>query len=124
MNNLNDEMEKTEQDSYHYYLHGLEKYEKGDLDAALSYFLKSLELDEHFKTYELLYHIFKRKKLKKEADEAIFKAYRLNPRNDKVATELACMLIDNGKTKVAKKILLEVLKRNPDYGPAKRLLEM
>lgn len=108
-------------DGLYYYQVGIEKYEKGEIDSALKNFQKSLELQEHFKTYEKLYHVLKKLGRNEEAKEAITKAYNLNDRNDKVAVEYVKFLLEDKNFEIAKKILNALLKRNPSYGPAKKL---
>jgi tetratricopeptide (TPR) repeat protein len=108
-------------DGLYYYEVGIEKYEKGDIESALKNFQKSLELQEHFKTYERLYHALKDLGRIEEAREAITKAYNLNDRNDKVAFEYVKFLLEDKNSAIAKKVLNALLKRNPTYGPAKKL---
>ena len=44
-----------EKDAYYYYIAANEQYNKGQIEEAIHLFLKSLEMDYHFKTYEKLY---------------------------------------------------------------------
>ncbi len=112
-----------EKDSFYYYSIGLKCFKDEDFDGAIENFNQSLKLDEHFKTYHRIAEIFEKQGLFKESYTALEKAYGLNPRNDKLATSFAGTLQKNGNTKRAKEILNETLKRNPSYGPAKRMLE-
>ncbi|OQX25557.1 MAG: hypothetical protein BWK80_14995 [Desulfobacteraceae bacterium IS3] len=48
-------------------------------------------------------------------------AYRLNPKNDKIATEYAGLLFMRGDFFSVKKVLEEILSRNPSYGPGRKL---
>ena len=44
-----------EKDSYYYYILGNEYLEKKEIENAIKYFLISLKIDKHYKTYERLY---------------------------------------------------------------------
>ena len=41
-----------EKDAYYYYMVANEQYENGQIEEAIKFFLKSLEMEYHFKTYE------------------------------------------------------------------------
>lgn len=109
-------------DSYHYYCTGLTDFEKGEFECALENFLKSSELDPHFKTYERISHVLRKLNRFEEADYFMEEAYLLNPKNDKTATGYSELLLRRGETGPAKDILNEIICRNPSYGPARRLI--
>lgn len=116
-------MSLMEKDSLHYYLIGIECLNKGHLDDAIINFNESLMLEEHFKTYQKKAEILEKKGLYEESYNALEKAYNLNPSNDNVATAFSKMLQKNGNSDKAIEILNAILKRNPTYSPAKKILE-
>lgn len=95
--------------------------ENGDYRAALSFFETSSEQDEHFKTYERMYHCYLALNERDKAFGCIETAYRLNPRSDKTAFEYACMLSYYNRGGEAEKLLREILHRNPMYKPALKM---
>lgn len=110
-----------QKDSYHYYCMGLEYFEKGEFEAALENFLRSSELDSHFKTYERTSRVLRKLGRFEEADRFLEQAYLLNPKNDKTGTEYARVLLRRGEISPAKEVLKEILCRNPSYGPGWKL---
>ncbi|MDM8523215.1 tetratricopeptide repeat protein [Desulfococcaceae bacterium HSG8] len=111
-----------QKDSYHYYRIGLEYFESGELESALESFLRSSESEPHFKTCVRTAHVLRELKRFEEADRFLEQAYRLNPKNDKTGIEYAELMLKRGQTFPAKKILNDIIRRNPTYGPARRLL--
>jgi tetratricopeptide (TPR) repeat protein len=110
--------------SYSYYGLGVEFFEKGEYNKAIEYFFKSLEMGDHFKTYERLYNCYVKIGEHSKARECIEKAFELNRNNDKVAIEYISKLVNEGEEdELPKKLLDEVLERNPTYGPARKLKE-
>jgi tetratricopeptide (TPR) repeat protein len=108
-------------DSYYYYCTGVGHFEKGDFEAALENFLKSSEMDPHFKTSERISSVLRKLKRFEEADRFLEQAYRLNPKNDKTGTEYAGLLLRRGEISSVKEVLKEILCRNPAYGPGWKL---
>jgi len=49
-------------------------------------------------------------------------AYRMNPKNDKIGTEYARLMLRRGEISPAKEVLDEILSRNPSYGPGWELI--
>jgi tetratricopeptide (TPR) repeat protein len=110
------------EDSRYYYGIGMEKLDKGNIEEALEYFAKSIEIRPHFKTYERMFHIYKRLNKITEARMFIEKAFKMNKSNDKIALEYAECLICDGMIELAEKVINDILNRNNSYGPAIRLL--
>lgn len=106
-----------------YYFKGTEEYKKQSYKEAIGYFELSNKLEEHFKTYERLYHCYRELDNMEKALECIQKAYTTNPNNDKTAFEYAEMLAGEGERKLAEDILSEILQRNADYKKAALLLK-
>jgi tetratricopeptide (TPR) repeat protein len=78
-----------------------------------------MELLDHFKTFELLYRCYQEIGNYSDARRCIEKAHSLNEKNDIVAIEFASVLLNENNPEDAEKIIVEVNKRNPTYGPAK-----
>ena len=110
-------------DSIYLYNLGMDCFEKNEPQKAIVFFRKSAELDPHFKTYERMFDCFNKLGLKNEANECIKKAFQLNSKNDKVTVMYASVLAEENNVDNAVLILIDLLKRNPTYGPAKKLLE-
>jgi len=84
---------------------------------------KSSELEPHFKTCERTACVLRKLRRFEEADRFLEQAYRLNPKNDKIGTEYARLMLRRGQISSAKKVLKEILCRNPSYGPGWKLAE-
>ncbi len=110
-----------QKDSYHYYCTGLGHFERGEFESALENFLRSSELDPHFKTSERTAHALRKLGRPDEANHFLEQVYRLNPKNDKIGTEYAGVMLRQGQTSPAKEILKEIICRNPSYGPGWKL---
>lgn len=110
------------EDALEYYYEGVSHQENGNLDDALECFYKSLEIDEHFKTYHRVYQVLKIQEKQDESFIALKKAFQLNMRNDKVASDYAEMLIEQNRYKDATNILSNILERNPTFRHAKELI--
>ena len=104
------------------YFEGIRLLENNSLREALEHFLYSLELDEHFKTCHQIYKVYDKLGDQESAYTYIIRAYKLNPNNDLVAFELAKKKVEKDLIDEAKFILSGILKRNPTYGPAKKML--
>ncbi len=105
-------------DAESYYLKGLVEYENNCYEAAIGYFEQSIEIEEHFKSYERLYSCWQQLGDTKKAFDCIEKAYRLNPDSDKTAFEFATMLAESEKYEQAREVLAGILQRNPTYKKA------
>ena len=110
-------------DAYWLYGMGLEQYEKGNYSAAIQYFEQSNNVEEHFKTYEMLFRCWKGLGNSEKANSCIEKAYEMNPRNDKTAFEYAEYQAGAGNIEFAKIVLEGLIERNPTYKKARELLE-
>lgn len=105
------------------YLAGKERLDNAYYAEAIDFFEASVELERHFKAYECLSRCYAALNEPEKAFECISAAYRLNEKNDKVALGYAKALADHKKDiAAAQNILSEILKRNPTYKPAERLL--
>ncbi len=110
-------------DAWGLYGMGLEQYEKGNYSDAILYFEQSNTVEEHFKTYERLYKCWKEVGNKEKEKACIEKAYEQNPRNDKTAFEYAEFQAELGNIELTRKVLLELIERNPSYNKARDMLE-
>lgn len=110
-------------DAWGLYGMGLEQYEKGNYSEAILYFEQSNAVEEHFKTYERLYRCWKNVGNKEKEISRIEKAYELNPRNDKTAFEYAEFQAVIGNVELARKVLKELIERNPSYNKVRDMLE-
>lgn len=108
-----------EKDSYYYYQLGLECLDKKEIENAIKYFLVSLKIGKHYKTYERLYECCKSINQNDIANYFLRLAYEENSKSDKVSFLYAKYLIEENELEEARKILLDILKRNPSYKKAK-----
>ena len=105
------------------YFAGKERLNDAFYAEAIEFFKASLELNRHFKPYECLFRCYSALNEPEKAFECISAAHELNRKNDKVALRYAKALADYKKDiAAARGILSEILKRNPTYKPAERLL--
>ena len=106
------------------YFAGREKLDNAYYAEAIEFFKASVELDQHFKPYECLYRCYAALNEPEKAFESISAAYRLNSKNDKVALGYAkALAIYKKDIAAARGVLSEILKRNPTYKPAERMLK-
>lgn len=110
-------------DALELYYSGISHQENGNLDDALECFHQSLAIDKHFKTYHRIYQILKAQGKLNESLPIIESAYKLNVRNDKVASDYAEILIQLHRYEEAIAILSNVLKRNPSFKYAEKLIK-
>ncbi len=106
-------------DGYYYYCKGEESRENNQIETAIQYYLKSVLLEKHFKTYARLYECYFMLNQFDLANYFLTLEYQGNPNNDKVAFQYAMYLIQEKETAMAKKILADIIKRNPTYKHAK-----
>ena len=106
-------------DGYYYYCKGEESRENNQIETAIQYYLKSVLLEKHFKTYARLYECYFMLNQFDLANYFLTLAYQGNPNNDKVAFQYTMYLIQEKETAMAKKILADIIKRNPTYKHAK-----
>lgn len=106
-------------DGYYYYCKGEESRENNQIETAIQYYLKSVLLEKHFKTYARLYECYFMLNQFDLANYFLTLAYQGNPNNDKVAFQYAMYLIQEKETAMAKKIIADIIKRNPTYKHAK-----
>ncbi len=106
-------------DGYYYYCKGEQSRENNQIETAIQYYLKSVLLEKHFKTYARLYECYFMLNQFDLANYFLTLAYQGNPNNDKVAFQYAMYLIQEKETAMAKKILADIIKRNPTYKHAK-----
>lgn len=109
-----------EKDAYYYYIAANEYYNNDQIEEAIHYFLKSLDLNYHFKTYEQLYWCYSSLQQHDLANYFIKRAYEENDRNDKVAYLYAKVLINKNNYIVPVKYSA-ILKRNPGYKKAEQI---
>lgn len=109
-------------DAYYYYMAANEYFENGQIEDAIKFFLKSLDMEYHFKTYEKLYWCYNSLQQYDLANYFIKRAYEENSNNDKVAYLYAKILIDKRELNKAEEILMDIIKRNPSYKKAEQEL--
>lgn len=108
-----------DKDSYYYYGLGEESLQNNEINMAIKYYLKSVRLNKHFKTFERLYECYCKLE---QLDLAYFflqLAYEENTNNDKVAFLYSLCMIEENRKNEAKDILLSIIERNPNYKKAK-----
>lgn len=109
-----------EKDAYYYYIVANEFYKNGQIEEAIKRFLKSLDMEYHFKTYEKLYWCYHSLQQYDLANYFIKRAYEENNHNDKVAFLYAKILIEKNELRAAREILLSIIGRNPNYKKAQQ----
>lgn len=83
---------------------GLKSYEQGDLDSAITYFKKAVELDPQFiDAYFNLGAIYKKQKNYTEAANSFQKAIQINPQDYDATFELASCYMEEKSYERAKK---------------------
>lgn len=108
-----------DKDGYYYYVLGEENRQNGRFDLAVGYYLTSIRLEKHFKTYERLYECYSKLHQTELAHYFLELAYEENPNNDKTAFLYALCMVGENRADRAKEILLSILGRNPDYKKAR-----
>jgi len=108
-------------DGYQLYLRGMELLDEANFEEALNFFYKSLEKEQHFKTYHRIAQTLIQTGNRDEAHIFFYHAWKMNTKNEKVAVDYADSLISINHYIEAKQILDKILKRNPTYGPALQL---
>ncbi|MEH7299927.1 tetratricopeptide repeat protein [Neobacillus drentensis] len=111
------------EESYHLYDEGMVRFENGDYPSSLNCFLKSCELNEHFKTYSRIGECLTKLGKQNESVTYMKKAFELNPNNDKVSLQYSEALIMSGNIIRAREILIRLIDRNSSYKPAKIVLD-
>ncbi len=114
----------TEENGYYFFCKGNEKLDIGEIKEAIHFYLKSAEMAPHFKTYERLYECYVRLKEFELAHYFISMAYECNNKNDYVSYVYSKSLLNDGKKDKAEQILMDILKRNPDYKKARKELNL
>lgn len=109
-----------EKDAYYYYQAAEELYKNGQIEEAAKVFLKSLDMDYHFKTYEKLYWCYHSLQQYDLANYFIKRAYEENSQNDKVAFLYAKVLMEKNEFSIAREILSSIIVRNPSYKKAQQ----
>ena len=105
------------------YYEAREAYEKGMYPKAIAILENSTNCNPHYKAYELMAICLKEVGRSYQAEEAIRKAYELNPKSSKTTVLFAEYLIEKGEIVTAKLLISSLLVRHSTYGPAKKLLE-
>jgi len=108
-----------EKDARYYYGVGFEYLHEKEIKSAIKYFLKSLDLDCHFKTYHRLYECYNYLEEYDLANYFIKMAYESNINNDKVAFDYSMSLVNKNEINKAKEILASIFNRNSSYKKAK-----
>lgn len=111
-------------DGYELYVEGCELFKGGDLAAAAEKYSESAKASPHYKSYEMMYRCYSALGEREKAFMCLEKAHDLNKRHDKVSLLYAAELAEyKGDVNAALALLDEIVKRNPTYKPAERLLD-
>jgi tetratricopeptide (TPR) repeat protein len=105
------------------YNEGRLAYDAGRFDEAIDWFQRSVRLQEHFKSREMLAACFTAVGATDAALENLELAWQLNEKSGKTACLLARALRDAGNFGRAREVVEAYLSHDKDYGPAKRILE-
>jgi tetratricopeptide (TPR) repeat protein len=108
-------------DDFRFYEMGVDALAQDRLDDALHHFQSSNSIWPHYKTLERLAHVFSRLGQVDAATQALEDAFKLNPKSDSVASQLADVFLRNNNLPEADRLVSEILGRNSTYGPAKTL---
>lgn len=95
-------------DSYDYYILGQEYLDRKEYLKAIKYFLISLKIKEHYKTYKNLYECYNCINCKELANCFIKLAYETHPKSDQVALIYVEVLKEEKELEKAKEICLEI----------------
>ncbi len=99
---------------------GNTSFEKQEYDEALSYYRKSIELQEQSGTYVLIGNTLSVKKDMKGALEAYKKALELNPANSLAYFNLGTLFVQNGDYTRALEALKTSIKNDSTFADAYR----
>lgn len=104
---------------------GLKSYEQGDLESAVSYFKRAIDLDPDFiDAYFNLGAIYKKQKNYPLAINAFERAVSINPEDFEASYELAGSYLQEKNYKKAKKYFALIPPDFPKYNEAKKNLEI
>ncbi len=106
---------------YQLYIRGMELLDNANFEEALKFFYESLEREQHFKTYHRIAQILTQTGDRDKAHIFFYHAWKMNTKNEKIAVDYADSLIIQNYYAEARLILDQILKQNPNYGPALRL---
>ncbi len=109
--------------AYEFFCIATEALNKSDYLTAIKQLLISNSIEEHYKTYEKLYHCYCAIGKWDEAFSCIRSAYQMNSKNDKTAFEYAKYLVEKKDVVFAKNVLKDILRRNSSYKAAQMLLD-
>jgi tetratricopeptide (TPR) repeat protein len=96
-------------EAHNAFYEGVACREKRDYTQALTHFLHSLELSEHYKTAQRIAEMYSALGREPEAEEYIERAYHLNPEHSQTATNYAALLIKRGKQELARDVINSIL---------------
>lgn len=104
---------------------GLRSYDQGDIQSAITYFKRAIDLDSQFvDAYYNLGAIYKLQKKYLEAIVAFEKAAQINPNDYEVIFELASCYFEEQDYAKAKKYFAVVPTNFPKYSEARKKLEL
>ena len=101
---------------------GVGHLESGRFLEALECFRQSWALVEHQGTANRLGQTLQALNRREESHGWFARAYELNPRNNMMAMAHASSLHEQGRSQEAIKVLRSLVKQNPTYKPATKLL--
>ena len=103
---------------------GLKSYEQGDLDSAITFFRKAIDLDPGFvDAYFNLGAIYKKQKNYPMAINSLHKAVEINPGDNEAVFELASCYLEDKDYLKAKKYFSSVSQDFSKYNDAKQNIE-
>ena len=99
---------------------GLKSYEQGDIQSAVTYFKKAIDLDPGFvDAYYNLGAIYKSQKNYFDATDVLKKAAKINPKDYEVIFELASCYFEEKDYESAKKYFSSIPNNFPDFNEAR-----
>jgi Flp pilus assembly protein TadD len=105
------------------YYYGKREFKNGNMTEAVRLLKESWLSDNHAHTAHTLSMAYMKLSDANESHTWIVNAYRLNPFHNRIATDYAASLYLQGRVNEAISVLLELLRRVPTYGPARKLLD-
>ena len=104
---------------------GLKSYEQGDIQSAISFFKRAVELDPNFvDAYYNLGAIYKKQKNYPQAINVFQKAYDISPNDNEVTFELAFSYLQEKDNENAKKYFSLIPQNFPRYPEAKQHIDL
>ena len=119
---MNDDLEDEMDESTSLYYEGRELLKLKRYAEARDVLMRSRNLQAHSKTSLLIGQCYAALGDKDGAYDMYSESYRLGPQTDQAALAFAEALLERGEVSEAEQIAKQILKRQPTYGGAIRLL--